>query len=128
MRNKHDFVCINCPLSCSLRLIEEDGKVLEIKGADCRIGEKYAVGEFKDPTRVVTTTVYTSGATLPLLPVRSEEPISKNMVTEVVRELAAVVVEAPVEEGQVVYENILQTGVDIVASRRLEQSGEGLPE
>lgn len=119
MRSSHEFTCINCPMSCRLELIEEDGEVLEVKGAECRQGEKYALTEFKDPRRMVTTTVLARGGTLPLLPVRSTETIPRNMVPEAVAALAPLSVEAPVKEGQVIVADILGTGVDIVAGRDL---------
>lgn len=117
---KHEFLCINCPLGCTLELSEENGEVLEVKGADCKVGEKYAVEEFKDPRRMVITTVRVSGGTLPLLPVVSEAPIPKRMIRDAVKELADVVVDAPIADGQVIYPDILGTGVDVVASRRLD--------
>jgi len=120
MKNKHELVCINCPLSCGIELTEENGEVLEISGADCKVGLKYAEEEFKDPRRMVTTTIKVRGGVLPLLPVASASPIPKSMAREAVRVLAEVVLEAPVADGQVVFRDILGTGVDIVSSRRLD--------
>ena len=122
MKNKHEFVCINCPLSCALELTEEDGEVLGVSGNECKIGVKYAEEEFKDPRRVVTTTVTAKDGVLPLLPVRTAEAIPKNFVGQAVRVLADIVVEAPVENGQVIFPNILETGVDVVATRDLKRS------
>jgi CxxC motif-containing protein len=119
MRKSHNFVCINCPLSCSLELIEEDGEVLEVKGNECNVGKKYAEEEFRNPRRTVTTTVTVRGGLLPLLPVVSESPVPKDMVRDAVKVLSRITVDAPVEEGQVVYQDILGTGVDIVSSRKL---------
>lgn len=123
MKNKHSFVCINCPLSCSLELTEEDGEVLEVTGNDCKVGARYAEEEFKDPRRVVTTTVPVREGILPLLPVRTEKAIPKRLVEDAVRALAGVVVEAPVRRGQVVYQDIMDTGVDVIASRDLARNG-----
>jgi len=120
MKKKHDLVCINCPLSCSIELTEEDGEVLEISGADCKVGNKYAEEEFRDPRRMVSTTVKVTGGVLPLLPVASASSIPKAMVRDAVEVLAGVVLVAPVADGQVVYRDILGTGVDIVSSRRLD--------
>lgn len=122
MRKTHSFTCINCPLSCSLELVEEDGEVLEVKGNDCEIGSRYAEEEFRNPRRMVTTTVRVRNGILPLLPVVSSAPIPKALVKEAVRSLAGVVLEAPVEDGQVIVTDILGTGVDIVASRRLDRA------
>ena len=121
MKNKHEYLCINCPLGCTLELTEEDGEILEIAGAECKVGEKYAEEEFRNPRRMVTTTVRVSGGALPLLPVASESPIPKKLVRDAVKQLAELVVEAPVADGQVVYPDILGTGVDIVSSRKLER-------
>lgn len=120
MKKKHEFLCINCPLGCSLELTEDDGEILEIAGAECKVGEKYAAEEFKNPRRMVSTTVRVSGGVLPLLPVVSESPIPKKMIKDAVRILAEVVVDAPVADGQVVYPDILGTGVDVVSSRKLD--------
>lgn len=119
MKNKHNYVCINCPLSCSLELTEENGDVLEVTGNECKVGVRYAEEEFKDPRRVVTTTILVRDGTLPVLPVRTTEAIPKRLVIDAVRALAEVVVQAPVTEGQVIYPDIMNTGVDVIASRDL---------
>ena len=121
MKSKHEYTCINCPLSCSLELTEENGEILEIKGNECKLGAKYAEAEFRDPRRVVTTTVGVRNGALPLLPVRTATSIPKRLVTDATKVLANVVVDAPVENGQVVMKNILDTGVDVIASRDLEK-------
>ena len=122
MKNKHEYLCINCPLGCTVELTEEDGEILEIAGAECKVGAKYAAEEFRDPRRKVSTTVRVAGGALPLLPVVSVSPIPRRMVREAVEVLADVVVEAPIADGQVIYSDILGTGVDVVSSRRLERS------
>lgn len=121
MKNRHRFVCISCPLSCPLELVEEDGEVLEVSGNECKIGQKYAQEEFTDPRRMVTTTVKTRGGALPLLPVVSAGPIPKKMVKEAVRVLSGLVVDAPIEDHQVIHADILGTGVDIISSRKLDR-------
>lgn len=125
MKKTYNYTCINCPLSCPLELTEEDGEVLEVRGADCKVGQKYAVEEFHNPRRTVSTTVKVKGGVLPLLPVVSAAPIPKALVRDAVRILAKITVNAPVSEGQVIYPDILGTGVDIVASRRLESGVPG---
>ncbi len=123
MKNKHNYVCINCPLSCALELTEENGEVLEVTGNECKVGARYAEEELKDPRRVVTTTILVKNGALPVLPVRTAEAIPKRLVIDAVKALAEVVAEAPVEEGQVIYPDILGTGVDVIASRDLVKGG-----
>lgn len=121
MTSKHEYTCINCPLSCSLELSEQEGKVLEVTGQSCNVGRKYAEQEFTDARRVVTTTVAVQDGTLRLLPVRTVGPIPKRLVIEAARTLADVIVEAPVKVGEVVLKDILGTGVDVIASRDLQR-------
>jgi CxxC motif-containing protein len=123
VKNKHDYTCINCPLSCALELTEENGEVLEVTGNECKVGVKYAEEEFRDPRRVMTTTVLIKGGSLPVLPVRTVEAIPKRLVIDATKALAEVVAEAPVTEGQVILPDILGTGVDVIASRDLTMQG-----
>jgi CxxC motif-containing protein len=122
MKTSHEYTCINCPMSCRLELTEEDGEVVGVTGQQCKVGKSYAEEEFKDPRRVVTTTVPVEGGVLPLLPVRSTAPIPKRMLMDAARDLAGVVVEAPVESGQVIVKDILGTGVDVISSRDLARA------
>ncbi len=119
--NKHDLVCINCPLSCALEVYEEGGEVKEVKGAECKIGQRYAIEEFTNPRRMLTTTVHAVGGLVPMLPVRSAEPIPRALLKDAVITLARLVVDAPVAVGQVIYPDILGTGIDVIASRSLEK-------
>ena len=120
MASKHEYTCINCPMSCALELVEENGEVKSVTGAQCKVGEKYAAEEFTDPRRVVTTTVGVRHGLLPLLPVRTTTAIPRRLILDATRRLAEVVVDAPVRNGQVIVPDILGTGVDVIASRDLD--------
>jgi CxxC motif-containing protein len=121
---KHVYTCIKCPLSCEIEVFEENGDITEVKGYTCPQGEEYAVEEYKHPERMVTTTVRVKQGVLPVVPVRSKDPVPKGMVKECVNMLSTITVEAPVACGEVVCKNILETGVDIVASRDLGKRSE----
>ena len=117
----HTFTCIKCPLGCQVELTEENGTVIKVEGHTCKQGEQYAIDEFENPVRTVTTTVRVKEGILPVLPVRSENPLPKHLIKECVRILSTAEVEAPVMCGDIVYKNILDTGVDIIASRDMEK-------
>jgi len=102
--------------------------VLEVKGQGCKVGREYAEQEFTDARRVVTTTVGVRGGRLPLLPVRTASPIPRRLVLDAAKVLSEVAVEAPVVEGDIVLEDILGTGIDVVASRDLDSSERSLAE
>ena len=117
MKRVHEFVCIECPLSCEIELIEEGGKILEISGDRCKKGKGYVVAEFTNPLRIMTTTVRIEDGILPVLPVRSEGFIPKVLMKKCVKELAKVKIKAPIKCEEVICTNILNTGINIVSSR-----------
>ena len=112
------YLCIGCPLGCRLELDENDrGEIVEIRGSSCRRGDRHATQEHTDPRRLVTTTVPVSGGSWSRLPVRTTEPIPKALVREAVRTVGAAGVTAPVRIGDVIVENLLDTGIDVIATR-----------
>jgi len=119
MRKKHFFTCIVCPVGCQIELVEEEGRIVEVIGGECGLGEEYARKEVINPERVLTTTVRVESGVLPMLPVRTEKPISRKLIKSCMKKLAEIIVRAPIKCGDVVYANILDTGVDIIASRDL---------
>jgi len=79
----------------------------------------YAQEEVLNPLRTLTSTVWVKGAALRRCPVKSRSPIPKELVFEAMQQLDSVVLVAPVEEGQVVVENICGTGIPFVATRSI---------
>jgi len=115
-----EITCISCPMGCDLELeVNEDDEIEEICGNTCQAGIEYAKNEYYNPTRVLPTTARVKGGVLPLVPVKSEKAMPKGLLEEAMHEIAKVELEAPVELGDVVIKNILDTGVDIVATRDL---------
>ncbi|MBF4691819.1 DUF1667 domain-containing protein [Fusibacter ferrireducens] len=112
------LICIVCPLGCHLTVTIEDSK-MKVFGNKCSRGEAYAKKELTAPTRMLTTTIKIKNAMLDRLPVKTEMPIPKEKIFPCMSILNKVIVEAPVKRGDVVVENILDTGVNIVATRTL---------
>ncbi|WP_455652230.1 DUF1667 domain-containing protein [Phascolarctobacterium sp.] len=112
--------CIMCPLGCEMTVTIENGAVTGVTGNTCPRGPKYAHDEVVAPKRMLTSTVRVNGGLLPLVPVVSKTTLPKERILDCAAALRQVIVEAPVSEGQVIVENILGLGVDIVASRSME--------
>ena len=111
-----EVTCIVCPVGCRMTITEENGEYT-FEGNACKRGEKYGMEEITNPKRVVTTTVKLEGSYLPLLPVKTQEPIPKGMIMDIMKELDQVTIKAPVSVGDIIVENILDTGVDIVSTK-----------
>lgn len=121
MTEKHTFhyLCIGCPLGCRLEVDEEldTHAIVEVRGFSCRRGRDYARQEHTAPRRIVTTTVAIAGAHCARLPVRSSAPAPKDKVQAICRALRSVRVVAPVAMGDIIVQNVLNCGVDMIAAR-----------
>jgi len=119
LSEERHFICVTCPVGCSIVATVEGKELIDVRGQGCKRGIAF-VREVTAPKRMLTTTVQVDDGALPLVPVRSTEPLPKENLLAVAKELRDVVLRAPISEHQVVIENVLDTGVDIVTSRDLE--------
>ncbi len=117
---KRNYTCIVCPKSCKGELTVKNDGTFETTGFDCNNGKKYAVNEYTDPKRMLTTTVKIENGFFNLLPVVSSEEVSKKRLRDCIHTLYSITVKAPVRAGDVVVSNILDTGVDIIAARDIK--------
>lgn len=119
---KSEMICIVCPIGCHLE-VKTNGESktgYSVIGAQCILGESYAIKELTNPTRIITTTVKFCGGVFRRLPVRTNTSIAKDKIFDCMKIINTVEVQAPIAMGQVIIKNILDTGVDIIASRSLE--------
>lgn len=116
MAEKTKILCVTCPKGCTLEVTHEKEVVIEVKPG-CKRGHQYAARELVDPRRMVATTIRIKNAAHPLLPVYTSEPFPKARINELREALRKTEVTAPVKMGQVVISNLLDTGIDIIASR-----------
>ena len=114
---EYDLICITCPRGCHLHVDEN----LNVTGNFCKRGEIYGRQEVTNPTRVLTSTVRIDGGELPLCPVKTKDPIPKGKIFEAMEEINKIHIKAPIHIGDIIKENIAQTGVDLVATRNMEK-------
>ncbi len=112
-----ELTCIGCPLGC--RLSVDEANDYAVSGNQCKRGADYGKNELQNPTRVLTTTVEIDGGIHGRCPVRTQAPIPKGMVFDAMKVLSKIKISAPVKLGQVIVKNILDTGVDVIATRDL---------
>jgi CxxC motif-containing protein len=114
------IICVGCPLGCGVKLtLNDKNEVTEVDGNKCKEGEKFVLEEFRNPVRTLTATVLTQGSSQPLLPVRTAKPILKTLFTKSMTVIARARAKPPISTGDVIVHNLLNTGVDVVASSAL---------
>ena len=112
-----EFICIVCPKGCHLK-VDDNGNVT---WNTCRRGDKYGKQEAIDPKRTLTSTVKINSKLVRRLPVITSGDVPKNKVQEIVRYLDNVEVNAPIKVKDVIVSNVMDLGVDIVATRTIEE-------
>jgi len=110
-----EVICITCPKGCNAKVREEEGSI-KIKGKICKKGIAYIQQEFLGPKRVLTSTVVVANSRTKRLPVRTVEAIPKKDLFRAMEQLSKVRVKPPVHVGEVIISNVLDTGVDLIAS------------
>ena len=112
-----ELICIVCPKGCHLKVDEENGYT--VTGNGCPRGAAYGQKELTNPTRVITSTVRVEGGTLPVVSCKTRTDIPKGKIFDVARALKTVTVPAPVTIGQVLVDNVADTGVEIIATKNV---------
>lgn len=111
---KH-LICIVCPNGCHLDVDDENG--FKVTGNRCQRGAEYGKTELTNPTRVLTSTVKISSASHRRCPVKTDGPIPKGKLFEAMDVLDNVELKSPVKRGDVVINNILGTGANLIVTK-----------
>ena len=116
-----ELTCIVCPKGCQLKVELDDNNpknVLSVEGHTCKRGEKYAHDECTAPMRTLTTTAAVAGGGV--VPVKTDRTIPKELMFECMKAVNALRVPADAKLGDVVLENVLGTGANIVTTRNVQ--------
>ena len=96
-------------------------EIISITGNDCPKGIKYTEEELINPLRILPTTIKVIGGELPLVSVKTEKAIPKRLLLKAMTEIAEIEVKAPVKIGQVIKDDLMGTGVSLVATRNIKR-------
>lgn len=113
---KKDIICTVCPLGCHIAVEGEGEKIISMEGYGCARGKQYATTEFSHPVRILTSTIRTDSDRIPLIPVRSSEPLPKEMLMNCMVEIRKCRVHLPIRSHEILISDICNTGIDIVAT------------
>ena len=111
-----EFTCIICPRGCHLSVDDN----MNVTGNTCPRGKEYAISELTNPVRTITSSVRVSNREDLLVSVKTSGSIPKGKIFEVMDEINKLSVEAPTHIGDVVKENILGLGVDILITKNID--------
>lgn len=114
------LICIECPKACNLSVDIENCRVVKVTGNQCPKGEEYAVSEIENPCRILTTTVFTEGLFLKMLPVRTDRPIPKERIFKAIDEIRRIKVDKALHAGDIILEDLLGMGINLVSTRDAE--------
>lgn len=114
------LTCIGCPMGCQLEVTMDGGEVISVTGNTCKRGDDYARKEVTHPTRIVTSIVKVDGGDIPMVSVKTASDIPKEKIFEIMKCINSAKINAPVNIGDIVIKNVADTGVDVVATKRIE--------
>ncbi|MCD6356426.1 MAG: DUF1667 domain-containing protein [Anaerolineaceae bacterium] len=122
-KNPLEIICVACPKGCRLEVQRKNGEIL-VSNAGCKRGKDYALSEITDPRRMVASTIRVKNGLHPLVPVYTEFPFPKGKIMDLLDEIRAVEIKAPVQLRQIIIKNALGSGINIIASRNLKQKAD----
>ena len=111
-----ELTCIVCPRGCRLKVDDN----MEVTGNACPRGKMYAINELTNPTRTITSSVRVSNRPYTLVSVKTDKPVPKDKMFDVMKEIDKLVVKAPTRIGQVVLANVLGTDSNIVITKDID--------
>lgn len=113
------MICIMCPIGCNLEVEQlTKGGELKVTGQTCKRGEVYARMEIINPQRIVTSLFPVKGDGV--VSCKTSNTIDKSKIFDVLNAIKAKSANKPVKIGDVLIKNVLNTGVDIVATSNKE--------
>ena len=120
---RETIICLRCPRGCEISTtLDGYGGIVEIFGNVCKLGREYVETEIQNPRRILPTSVRVRGGKQPLVPVWTPTPIPKEKLLDLARASRTIVLDAPVEVGQVVIADWQGLGIDLVTSGDVEKA------
>ncbi|MDN5298948.1 MAG: hypothetical protein PWP51_1501 [Clostridiales bacterium] len=117
----NEIVCTLCATHCklSIELDGPDGQIKNVYGSRCSRGYEYISQCRSDQPCMIPTSVRVNSHTYERLPVNSDAPLPKNKIPDAMMVIRNVEVTPPVKSGEIIIENILNTGVNIISTKSL---------
>lgn len=114
MRN---ITCIICPRGCAMTAEITDAGV-KVSGHTCPKGEEYAINECTNPVRTVTAAIRVANRYNTMVSVKTDAPVPKDKMMDVMAALHKTQVQAPVCIGDVVLKDIF--GANVIVTKNVQ--------
>ena len=114
---KEKITCAVCPMACVIDVSLKDGDLL-VEGNRCGRGYQFVKKHFEQEHRIVAGKCLLSGGQMSRLPVSTNMKIPAHHVEKALEIIQNTRIQAPVKRGQVIIENILETGADVISQRK----------
>ena len=111
------LTCILCPRGCTLQ-VEGQPDALTVTGNSCPKGKEYAINECLHPVRTVTALVRVANRENTMVSVKTETPVAKGRMMEVMAALRSIQVNAPLSIGDVILDDA--AGARIVVTKAVK--------
>lgn len=122
---KFPMTCIICPMGCTMEVTTRgeglNRRVISVTDNGCRRGPEYVEKELLNPTRTLTTTISVQNGDLSVVPVKTAGEVPKNMLLQCMEVIRRARVKAPVKTGEILLQDILGTGVNVVSCARVNK-------
>ena len=112
--------CKVCPIGCELIISKNSSSPsgYSVEGNSCNRGMDFGIKEMTEPSRILTGRVMLKNGSMKRLPVKTTGVVPKDRVDEIMYIFNNTEVESPVKRGDVIIENILGLGINVVAARK----------
>jgi len=107
-------------MGCPLEVLTDGETLLSVDGNLCNKGLEYAKLESMDPRRTVTGSVLIRNGALPLVSAKTRSSVPKGKIFGVMNALRYAEVFAPVDIGDILIADVAETGIDIIATKRID--------
>lgn len=121
---RKELICVICPNGCQLQAEIQEGEqpvVTDVTGNLCDKGPEWARQEIINPMRTIASSVLVEGGDFPLASVRTDSPISLKRIFDVMKEIKAVRLNAPVHIGDILIEKAAGLPCNIIATRNVKR-------
>lgn len=121
MTKNKEITCIVCPIGCKILVDLEGKQIKNLEGNKCKQGIDYAINESLDPRRMLTSSIFVISGNWPLVSVKSDQPVPKDKVFNVLKEIKKIKLKAPIKSGQIIINNVVNTNINIISTKSIKK-------